>query len=61
MTEKKLELSEPLQNSIEIGETSKGELYLKSLKIYWGDEGEVAIDKIFELYDRAKKLIRERS
>jgi len=63
MTEQ-LELSEPLQNSIEIGETSKGELYLKSIKLYWGDgtvEGEMAVDKLFVLYDRARKQINERS
>lgn len=58
-----LELSAPLQNSIEIGETSKSELYLKSLKLYWGTgtvEGEMTIDKMFELYDRAKAQINAR-
>ena len=58
-----LELTAPLQNSIEIGETSKSELYLKSLKLYWGDgtvEGEMAVDKLFALYDRARKQINER-
>ena len=63
MEEEYLELSELLQNSIEIGESSKGELYLKSLKLYWGDgtvEGEMTVDKIFDLYDRAKAKINER-
>lgn len=62
-TMKHLELTAPLQNSIEIGETSKGELYLKSIKLYWGDgtvEGEMAVDKIFVLYDRAKMRINAR-
>ncbi len=35
MTEQEyLEISAPLQNSIEIGETAKGFLYMKSLKLY---------------------------
>ena len=63
MEEEYLELTDELRNSIEIGETSKSELYLKSIKLYWGDgtvEGKIAADKIFDLYDRAKVKINER-
>lgn len=41
----------PLQNSIEIGETSKG-MQLKSIKLYFGnDEGdwEKAVTKLFQI------------
>ena len=63
MEEEHLELSEPLQNSIEIGETSKSELYLKSLKQYHGSSLEdalAAVDKLFTVYDEIKAHINAR-
>ena len=58
-----LALSIPLQNSIEIGESTKG-LQVKSIKRYFGDYEEdwrYAIQQIFAMYDEAQKLIRERN
>lgn len=58
-----LELSEPSQNSIEIGESSKGELYLKSLKLcFTSSHDDVAevIDKLFAMYDRIRQEINAR-
>jgi len=58
------QLSAPLQNSIEIGETSKGQLYLKSIKRYFGynqEEYEYALEQLFVMYDKARKQIRDRS
>jgi len=58
-----LALSIPLQNSIEIGESTKG-LQVKSIKRYFGDYEEdwgYAIQQIFAMYDEARKLIRERN
>ena len=62
MTE--LELTAPLQNSIEIGETSKGDLYLKSIKRYYGPyvgTWRHALKQLFAMYDEARKQINERS
>jgi len=58
-----LALSIPLQNSIEIGESTKG-LQVKSIKRYFGDYEEdwrYTIQQIFAMYDEAQKLIRERN
>ena len=63
MEEEYLELTNELRNSVEIGESSKGELYLKSLKLYWGYgtvEGEVTIDRLFVLYDKVEAQINAR-
>jgi len=57
------ELVAPLQNSIEIGESTKG-LQVKSIKRYFGsyeEDWKYAIQQIFAMYDEAQKLIRERS
>ncbi len=64
MAEEYLELTAPLQNSIEIGETSKGDLYLKSCKIYFGTaayDDKVVLNRLFKMYDEARKQINERS
>jgi hypothetical protein len=61
--QKVLGLSAPLQNSIEIGETSKGELYVKSLKRYCGsyeEDWQYALQQLFAMYDEAKKQIQLR-
>ena len=57
------ELTEPLQNSIEIGETSKGSLYIKSIKQYHGaleKDWQHALEEIFAMYDEARRQINER-
>ncbi len=56
-----LEISAPLQNSIEIGETAKGFLYLKSLKLYAPNNLEGLLEKLFDTYDKTKKAIGERN
>jgi len=64
MTEEgSFELAAPLQNSIEIGETSKKELYVRSVKRYFGNHEEdwqYALQQLFAMYDEAKKQIRLR-
>ena len=56
-----LELSAPLQNSIEIGETSKNTWYIKSIKVYFGPEAEDrknAITHLDELKRWAEALLK---
>lgn len=58
------EITEPLQNSVEIGETSKGALYVKSVKRYHGgyeEDWRYALKQMFAAYDEARKQINERS
>lgn len=64
MNEEFARLTSPLQNSIEIGETTKQVLYIKNIKRYHGpfeEDWRYALEQMFAMYDEAKKLIAERS
>jgi len=63
MSEEFLEIKEDVKNSIEIGETNKGFLYIKSAKRYFGygtADMEYAIEMLFATYDKAKEAIKSR-
>lgn len=63
MTEEYLELTALLQNSVEIGQTSKGDWYIKSIKVYFGhdkDLGEFAVNKLFWIRDLMVKEMKKR-
>ena len=58
-----IELTDEQKSSIEIGETNKSELYLKSLKQYHGNSLEdalAAVDKLFTVYDEVKMYMNAR-
>ena len=58
---KQFEISMPLQNSIEIGQTSKKEWYVKSIKLYFGNSEEDKLNiigQIFSLKDRAEAMLK---
>ncbi len=63
MEQEYLELAAPLQNSIEIGQTSKGFLYVKGIKLYFGQvcDDEVVFNRLFGMYDKVKEAIDSRN
>jgi len=55
MEEEYLELTDELRNSIEIGQTSKGDWYCRQIKLYFSNSEEdrlSIIGQIFSLRDR---------
>ncbi len=58
---KYLEITAPLQNSIEIGQTSKKDWYVKSIKLFFGSDEEDRLDiigQLFSLKDRAEAILK---
>ena len=61
-SQQSIELTAPLQNSIEIGQTAKGFLYLKSLKLYSGPyDVQRMLGQLFDVYDKIKEAIDARN
>lgn len=59
MEEEYLELTAPLQNSIEIGQTSKGDWYCKSIKLYFGNGEESRLNIIGELFSLKDRVVAQ--
>ena len=60
-SQQSIELTAPLQNSIEIGQTSKKEWYIKSIKCFFGNSEEdrlSIIGRLFSLKDRAEAILK---
>lgn len=59
MEEEHLELSEPLQNSIEIGQSSKGDWYCKSIKLYFSNSEEDRLNIIGQLFSLRDRVVAQ--
>jgi len=54
-----LALSIPLQNSIEIGQDSKGNWYCKSIKLYFGSREEDRLNVVGQLFSLKDRVITQ--
>jgi len=59
MSDVYVEMKDEPKNSVEIGQTAKKDFYLKSLKLYWGnnDEWGEVVERLFLIRDEVVRRI----
>jgi len=53
------EIAEPLQNSIEIGQSSKGDWYCKGIKLYFGNNEQDRLNVIGQLFSLKDRVVAQ--